>query len=123
MLLITTNIPTNSNLTMEVVPMKRFIALILSLTFVLALVGCSSTYNAEDFIGKTSTEIINRYGPFDCTGMPVSEDGLYRNCKCGYTIKEPQTGFLGTTPEVLFFISFDENGIATKCSEGHRPGG
>ena len=55
--------------------------------------------------------------------MPAGDDGIYRNCRGGYTIKEPKTGFFGTSEEVLFFISFDENGISTECAEGYRPGG
>jgi len=90
---------------------------------VLSLVGCTAKYNADDFIGKTSVEIISKYGVFDCIGTPASEDGLYRNCQCGYTIKESQKGFLGTSAEVLLFISFDENGVAIECEEGYRPGG
>lgn len=91
--------------------------------FILSFIGCTAKYRAENFIGKTSAEIISQYGSFDCIGMPSNEDGLYRNCQCGYTIKEPQVGFLGTSPERLFFITFDENGIAIKCEEGYRPGG
>ena len=48
---------------------------------------------------------------------------LQERSKYGYTIKDPQRGFLGTSPEVLLFISFDENGIAIDCEEGYRPGG
>lgn len=104
--------------------MKRYIALALvSICLILSLAGCASKYNAEDFIGKTAEQIINEYGPFDCVDMAVGEDGLYRNGECGYTIKEPQRGFLGTSEEILFFIMFDENGIATDCREGYRPGG
>lgn len=104
--------------------MKKCIEIILvSILLMLSFVGCSTKYNAEDFIGKTSAEIISQYGAFDCVGMPVSEDGLYSNCQCGYTIQKPQKGFLGTSPEILFFIKFDGNGIATECTEGYRPGG
>ena len=38
-------------------------------------------------------------------------------------LEEPQKGFLGISPEVLFFITFDEDGIAIACEEGYRPGG
>ena len=72
---------------------------------------------------RTSAQIEAEFGTFDCCGMPASEDGLYRNTACGYTIKESRVGFLGTDPEVLFFISFDENGIAVACEEGYRFGG
>ena len=79
--------------------------------------------SAEDFIGKTAAEIEAEFGAFDCCGMPVSEDGLYRNTACGYTIKNAKVSFFGTNPEVLFFITFNESGIAVACNEGHRPGG
>ena len=45
--------------------MKIRIAFTISL-LVLFLVGCSPKYNPEDFIGKTSEEIISQYGSFDC---------------------------------------------------------
>ena len=52
--------------------------------------------------GMHHTTHSTTYGAFDCCGIPVGEDGLYRNTSCGYTIKEPKVGFLGTDPEVLF---------------------
>lgn len=104
--------------------MKRQTAILLICTvFLFSFVGCRTNYVADDFIGKTSAQIEAEFGIFDCCGMPVSEDGLYRNTECGYTIKEPCVGFLGTEPEVLFFITFDENGMAITCKEGYRPGG
>ena len=101
----------------------RIVTLFVCISLVLSLAGCNAKYHEAEFVGKTSSEIIQEFGPFDCTGMPAAEDGLYRNCQCGYTIKEPQKGFLGTSPEILFFITFDENGIAVACEEGYRPGG
>ena len=89
----------------------------------LTLAGCSTKYHEKNFLGKTSAQIETEFGLFDCCGMPVSNDGLYRNTACGYTIKEPKVGFLGTSNEILFFISFDENGVADSCYEGYRPGG
>ena len=91
--------------------------------FIMTLAGCSPGYAAGDFLGKTSAEIVSEYGSFDCTFMPAGEDGVYKNCKCGYTIKEAQKSFLGTREEVLMFIVFDENGIAVHCEKGYRPGG
>ena len=91
---------------------------------VLVLAGChSSRYQETDFLGKTATQIVAEHGSFDCVWMPPGEDGLYRNTCCGYTIQEPRVGFLGTDPERLFYISFDENGIAYRCFEDYRPGG
>ena len=97
--------------------------LLLCVVLIVALAGCVEKYKEEDFIGKTSAEIETEYGSFDCVMGQPDNDGLYRNCRCGYTIKEPQVGFLGTDPEVLFFISFDKNGVAYECSEDYRPGG
>ena len=104
--------------------MKKSIAIAFTISLlVLLLVGCSSKYNPENFIGKTSEEIISQYGSFDCLSMPADEDGLYKNCRCGYTIKKAAKGFLGESEEELLFITFDENGVATMCDEGYRPGG
>lgn len=104
--------------------MKKYVSLLfLYLCIVFTLVGCSSGYNEDDFIGKTSSEIISEFGSFDCVFAPADEDGVYRNCKCGYTIKEAKKGFLGKSEEVLLFIVLDENGVAIECREGNRPGG
>lgn len=104
--------------------MRRYAAALLAaIIFTLTLAGCSSKYGAEDFIGKTSAEIVDENGAFDCVIGETGEDGLYRDSKCGYTIKAKKAGFLGSSDEVLFFICFDENGVATRCEEGVRPGG
>ena len=103
--------------------MKRHVLILFAaVIFTLTLAGCSSKYDAEDFIGKTSAEIVDENGAFDCV-IGEADDGIYSNCKCGYTIKEKKAGFLGSSDEVLFFICFDENGVATRCEEGVRPGG
>ncbi len=96
---------------------------ILCLTLILTLTACTSKYSEEDFIGKTSAEIIEEYGEFDCVVASPDEDGLYKNGRCGYAIKEAKKGFLQESPELLYFITFDENGVAVSCEEGYRPGG
>ena len=104
--------------------MKKIIASVLILVvFISLLAGCGDKYKEEDFLGKTSAEIIIECGEFDFTASSADEDGLYRNCRCGYTVKDPKVGFLGTSDEILFFITFDENGVAVGCEEGYRPGG
>lgn len=102
---------------------KNIVTFLFCVTLLLSLAGCGAGYNVEDIIGKTSAEIEAEFGAFDCCGVPVSADGLYRNTACGYTVKESRVGFFGTEPEVLYFITFDENGIAVACEEGYRPGG
>ena len=102
--------------------MKKWIACILLCGLLLA--GCGKTkYRQADLLGKTSGQIVAQFGEFDCCGNQADADGLYRSTSCGYTVKEPRVGFLGTDPEVLLFIVFDENGIAVRCYEGYRPGG
>ena len=69
---------------------KAIVVILVCSVFLMCLAGCNVKYKQEQFLGKTSAEIENEYGKFDCVLMPVSEDGLYRNCRCGYTIKEPR---------------------------------
>lgn len=102
---------------------KRIAALLICAIFLLSLAGCKVKYNEDRFIGKTSAQIESEFGPFDCCGMPAGTNGLYQNTACGYTVRKPRVGFFGTDPEILLFISFDENGIARNCYEGCRPGG
>ncbi|MBE6995411.1 MAG: hypothetical protein E7429_01570 [Ruminococcaceae bacterium] len=102
---------------------KRAAAIFACAAILLVLAGCGSKYREDRFVGKTSAEIEEEFGAFDGVGMPAGEDGLYRNCQCGYTVKAPQKGFLGASPEVLFWITFDADGIAVACEEGYRPGG
>lgn len=80
------------------------------------LAGCSKMrYKEDDIIGLTSVEIVEKYGDFDRPQGKPNEDGLYRNCACGYLISEAKKGYLGTTPPEYFMITFDENGIACYC--------
>ena len=102
---------------------RRLLLLILSAAAALLLTACTAPYREADFIGKTSRDIESAYGAFDCVTMPAGEDGLYRSCRCGYTIEEVRPGFWGAVPEKLFFVIFDEAGIAVSCEEGYRPGG
>ena len=96
------------------------IALILAVLY-LCYAGFSSGYREKDFIGKTSAEIVKQYGSFDFTTIAVREDGLYKNCKCGYIVQESSVKFGGTSREMMFFIVFDENGIAVSCFESETP--
>ena len=102
---------------------KHIVVFVICAVFLLSLAGCHARFNEAAFVGNTSATIVSKFGPFDYTAMPAGEDGLYRNCQCGYTAKEPQKGLLGTSAEILFLITFDENGTATKFAYGYRPGG
>ena len=98
--------------------MKIFNTVVLLLTGVLlitSLAACSK-YTEDDFLGLTSSEIIEKYGDFDRKRGAPDEDGLYRDCACGYLITEKETDFFGTTPPEYFMIYFDENGVADWCN-------
>lgn len=102
---------------------RRILACVLAAGLV-TMTGCSDEkYDERDFIGKTSAEIVGEYGSFDCTLGTASEDGEYKNTACGYTVKEAQKGFLGTDPEEILFIRFDNEGRAYECYRSTRPGG
>ena len=98
-----------------------FIIPLFIIVLLFTLVKNSSKYNEKDFIGKTSAVIISQYGPFDFVTLHPQKDGLYKNCKCGYTIQEWSQGFWGSTDELLFYIAFNENGVAVSCFEGPPP--
>ena len=103
---------------------KRITLAVISIfiiVFLLSAANRSSKYNEQDFVGKTSAEIINQYGPFDFVTLYPKEDGLYKNCSCGYIIQESSAGFWGTSREMMIFIVFDESGIATGCFESETP--
>ena len=102
--------------------MKRIFTALILLTAIL-LVSCGGKYSESDFLGKTSAEIVSEFGEYDIMSKAPDSDGLHRNAVCGYTIREKRKGFLDSIPEVLIYIVFDENGIATDCYEDYRPGG
>lgn len=106
--------------------MKKKVLIIAAaaLVLMLALASCSKDpkFDPDYLIGRTSAEIEEEFGRFDCR-LDSESDGLYRNCRCGYTLKEKRVGFLGTDPEEIFFIHFDGDGKAYEFSEGYRPAG
>ena len=54
--------------------MRKYAFLLFAL-LTLFLTGCSSKYKESDFIGKTSVEIEEEFGKFDCIGMLMEDDG------------------------------------------------
>ncbi len=97
--------------------MKKMLALLM--TFLLCGVLLSSCgkprYAEKDFLGKSSIEIIAKYGEFDRKQGQPDAQGTYRDCACGYLVSEAKKGFGENTPPEYFMIYFDENGIANFC--------
>lgn len=98
--------------------MKKKFALLLAVIVLITFCfsGCGKVkYDEDKIIGLTSIEIVEKYGDFDRKQGSPGEDGLYRDCSCGYLISEKRVGFLGTTPPEYFMIDFDEDGAAYQC--------
>lgn len=96
--------------------MKRILAIILlTLLILCVLSGCEKKYSEGEIIGLTSSEVVEKYGDFDRKQGTPDEEGLYRDCACGYLISEKRVGFFGTTPPEYFMIYFDGDGVAHWC--------
>ena len=81
-------------------------------------------YNPEDFIGKSKTEIVEKYGEF----YFVEEDPTTGRITCGrYYIEDFITFVFGGRNEVralYFVVHFDKNDIADNAYEKYGlPGG
>ena len=94
---------------------KSIMVLVLIISLCLSACG-RHRFSEEDVMGLTSREIIEKFGDFDrkIHGIPDA-DGLYRNCACGYLIREAKVGLLGTTPPEYFMMYFNEDGIVDYC--------
>ena len=99
--------------------LKAYIAVSVILFSAVLLTSCGKKYKYDSdwIIGKNSQEIIEQYGEFDVVTMPKNDQGLYSSAICSYIIVPKKVGYLGTTPERLFSIGFDENGIADEFFE------
>ena len=110
---------------------KQILAVLIAVVTVFTLfAGCNhinptSDYDDNWIIGKTSKEIEERYGVFDTNENDISEDGLYRNTRCGYITAENIKDFWGSShPDEFYMIHFDKNGIAYKITKEYpRAGG
>jgi len=101
-----------------------FIALVVLLALLISIVvylkACCKPYDEKWIIGKTSDEIMERYGKFDIVMNKPSEDGLYRNQRCGYKTKSGNIDWY----DEFYMISFNSQGVAYLIEEDVcRPGG
>ena len=98
---------------------KMCMVIVLIMLPMITLTGCKPykkwLIRESWVIGKTSIVIEENFGEFDCDDEEPDEDGMYRNCWCRYLIKESKTKWYGTTPDLFFYIYFNENGIAERC--------
>ena len=57
------------------------ILFLLSLLLIFVLSGCGKKFNSDDYIGKTSAEIIEEHGAFDYVLGDTDTEGLYKSTK------------------------------------------
>ena len=96
--------------------LKKYLCILLIVVLIgLAIFGVYKfihRWDAENFIGLTAEQIIDRNGEFyGCIFWDTT--GHYR--KGVYLVKPQRVGYFGTDPEEYFVIYFDENGIAYEC--------
>lgn len=109
--------------------LKSSILFLLTILLTVSLFSCSSNlvagkYDKDWMLGKTSSEIENRYGKFDLlkSRYSINEKGDYIKCGCGYITKK--VGKNASKDDEFFMIYFDENGVAYEFKENYpRPGG
>lgn len=101
---------------------RRIFACLIVFVIIATLICLASCSNKRRFdmddmewmLGKTSSEIEERYGSFDFIRghKEKSEDGNYYSAGCCYEVKEKRVGPFGTDPAVYFQIHFDSEGRA-----------
>ena len=105
----------HKNIAVTICVLSAVIAII-----VLCSSGCSK-YNERKIIGMSSLEAEEKYGEFykamkdPNTYAGRGQDGLYRNCDCGYLMPKKPVIFDELGYVEYFMIHFNENGIADKC--------
>ena len=96
--------------------MKKTVCTVLLLLCTLCLfcLTSCSRYDEDWIIGKTSSEIVEKYGEFDlCFGKTeLRADGNYYNGACGYMTKKIDPGIYPS--DEYYMIYFDEEGKAYK---------
>ena len=92
---------------------------------IISLSSCSQKYDDKWILGKTSSEIEEKYGTFDYIySDPDQIDGNYYNGGCAYLTKEEKVGYLGTDPAEYYMIYFDSEGKAYEIvKKWYVPGG
>ena len=84
----------------------------------------TSKYDKDWIIGKTSSEIEDRYGSFDIYLNNEKYGNNYCETGCGYLTKNGEKGAFGLSTDEFIMIFFDENGVAYSIEENYpRPGG
>ena len=99
--------------------MRKFAVIYISLIIIIVLsvvfIVKHEKYNEKWILGKTTEQVVERYGDFIRYVPTRSTDGQIQYYIASYTLKPRKVGFLGTYNGVLFSIKFDKDGIAFEC--------
>ena len=80
-------------------------------------------YKESLILGKTSAEVEEIYGEFDQKDGIIGEDGLVRCGNGGYIVRERYHSGIIFVNQILFYVTFDANGIAVETGECLGPWG
>ncbi len=101
---------------------KKWLAIVILLTMLLCLTSCINTedqenkFSEQDIIGLNSKEVMEKYGSdIYQAGMPQDEDGYFRRCAISYLVEKGRKSEFFETPDKIFVICFDRDGIAYDC--------
>ncbi len=102
--------------------MKKFKWLMIVLTVIVLIIGGRYLwiyrYNKHWIMGKTSSEVAERYGKFDHWAAKINDDGNYYDGRAMYiTVKNKVYNPLDINccQDEWFVIYFDSEGLAYKC--------
>ena len=93
--------------------MIAFIPAVLLLTLLLFSHRTYYQYNDMWIIGRSVTDVKNRYGEFD----------LYNGAYAAYYIYTDNRGFLPDHLKHYYYMYYDENEIVTRVTDACQPGG
>ena len=104
---------------------RRVISFCLIVFILLSLVGCESDwmYDKDWITGKNSKQIQARYGAFDILPDKAPEEGLYKDCYCGYFLQINKRNWDERLPDEYLYIVFDANGTARRVYKYVTEGG
>ena len=105
---------------------KKILTIVMLFSLVTGLFSCEKkpAYDKEWILGKTYSEIQEKYGEFDmktAENDELASRGIY--CSCAYVIKPKRVGYLGTT-EAEYYMIYFKGGVAIRVDESYYiPGG
>lgn len=108
---------------------RYFVSCLLFALAIISVCSCSHSgagklYDKDWIIGKTSSEVEERYGKSDICLDKTKTGDNYVETGCGYLTGQKLKGLFGTSTDEFLMIFFDADGVAYGIEEDYpRPGG